>query len=83
MPAPQKQNLFSVPKFDHSLQALLEKKEYKRAAEILLEAYQHAQQQGDEGLANILHAAYQICITCYQQQQNVLMYHEVYEKAVH
>ncbi len=82
MPASQKQQSFRVPELDHSIQSLLEKKEYERAAEILFEAHQLAKQQGKEGLANILHAAYQICLTCHQQQQNVLMYHEVYENAI-
>ncbi|KAA3661483.1 MAG: hypothetical protein DWQ04_16335 [Chloroflexi bacterium] len=82
MPASQMQRSFSVPELDHSIQSLLNKKEYNQAAKKLFEAYQLCKQQEDEGLASILHTAYQICLTCYQQQQNVNMYHEVYENAI-
>jgi len=82
MLASQKQRPSQAPVWDYSIGSLLEKKEYERAAQKLLEAYQMTRQQGNNGLANILHAAYQICLTCHQHQQNVFMYHEVYENAI-
>jgi len=71
MLASQKQQLSHVPDLEHSIRTLLNKKEYELAAEKLFEAHQLANQQGASGLANLLLAAYQICLSCHQQQQNV------------
>jgi len=81
MPASQRQQSSRIPELG-SIQSLLNEKEYELAAEKLYKAQQLANKEGTTGLASLLFAAYQICLTCQQQQQNVLMYHEVYENSV-
>ena len=79
----QTQPSFHIPEWDHSIQTLLDNKEYALAAEKLLDAHKIANQQGAESVANLLLAAHQICLSCHQQLQNVRIYHKIYEHAIY
>ncbi|MCA9920852.1 MAG: winged helix-turn-helix domain-containing protein [Anaerolineales bacterium] len=77
-----KRESFYLPNLEQTVQSLLEKQEYLLAAELLLKAHQLTIEQGADGLAGTLLAAYQICLNCHQHQQNALTYYDVYQKAI-
>ena len=82
MQTSDKQRPVHVPVINEHVQSLLDKKEYAAAAGKLLADQQTAKQQGNHSRAQRLLAAHQMCLTLHQQQQNVQMYHELYENAV-
>ncbi len=82
MSASQMQQPFSALELGQSIQSLLTKKEYERAAEMIFEAHQLAKQQGNISLACYLLAVYQICLTCHHQHQNMLVSYALYQDSV-
>jgi DNA-binding SARP family transcriptional activator len=73
---------FTSADIDQTILLLINEQGYDRAAALLLEAHQNAANAGEIALASSLLAAYQICVTCNQHNQEREMHYQAYEDSI-